>query len=164
MPFSYVFLFQEKFRYDNPKINRIMPRSHNTHLNEKIPPKKEGCIFSVNTDSYPESCFSHFYNKTPHHSSQWRIQSLRLQPAVAFFVWKGNRSYLFLLHPKLCLCISIQHQWIEAEIQQQNHLFIFPKSSRKQRITIGQQACFCLLLNLGTWNLPSLSSFASDTK
>ena len=30
------------------------------------------------------------------------------------FAWQSHKSYLFLLYPKLCLHVSIQHWWTEA--------------------------------------------------
>ena len=34
---------------------------------------------------------------------------------MAPFAWQSNKSSSFLLHPKLCPCISIWQQWTEAE-------------------------------------------------
>ena len=33
--------------------------------------------------------------------------------------WQSNKAILFLLYPKLCLCVSIRHQQMEAEFRQQ---------------------------------------------
>ena len=38
---------------------------------------------------------------------------------MAPFAWQSNKSYCLLFHPKLSLCISIRHQWTEAEFRQQ---------------------------------------------
>ena len=35
--------------------------------------------------------------------------------SVVSFAWQSNKSYFFLFHPKLCLHISIQQGWTEAE-------------------------------------------------
>ena len=51
----------------------------------------------------------------------WVIQSWGQQPTVAPFAWQSNKIHSFLLHPKLWVCISIQHRWTEAEFWQQTH-------------------------------------------
>ena len=38
---------------------------------------------------------------------------------MAAFAWQRDKSYHVLLHPKLCLCLSIWHWWTEAIFQQQ---------------------------------------------
>ena len=65
-----------------------------------------------------EPCFSPFYYKTPHNSSQRKTLSLWHEPDMASFAWKNDKINLFPLYPKLCLHISIWHQWTEAEFWQ----------------------------------------------
>ena len=46
--------------------------------------------------------FSLYAIQLPSVLPQRRAQSLKHWPAVASFAWQSNKSYFFLLHPKLC--------------------------------------------------------------
>ena len=58
---------------------------------------------------------NHCY-KTPHQILPgWDTQFLRHESSLSPFTGQSNKAILFLLHPKLCLRDSIQHQCTETE-------------------------------------------------
>ena len=104
VPFSQVLLIKTITQKTTVMITL---RSPDVSFDDYDSPKERGMRVFPNPDSHLKTCCSPFYYKTPCNSSQWRAQSLWHQPAVASFACQSNKSYFFLLHPKLCLHVSI---------------------------------------------------------
>ena len=67
-------------------------------------------------------------------------QSLGHSPAVTLFCLAKQYSYFFfLLHPKLCLCVSIRHQWTEAELWQQQGYPDLPGRWRQPSVNLKRE-------------------------